>query len=449
VYGKEPDIALHHPKRYRYGGRDGTQPMTDWWVFNPLYSDTDLTNVHSVDFFKIKGFFVNPWTAPADAGPQMTMADEGTQLRLAARIYNYSLAGLPTGGNVKVRFYGHELGEDGNTWVDGGCFPIGEASVTIDGFRTDEDAVVATNRAQAETMFDTTGRGGQYLVFWVVAWAEDGIGDLVRELTQHGLQAKPPEGCPANSILGVPVEFYSNNVGFYDQPFYILPKDTATPSEPADEPSEPFSIGALDVLPISPERPYCGDVWELVAPLQASSEDAVSVHLVHAGAGPGGRVIDTRIIPFIDAGQTFTDRLSFQPQWCGPHAAVVTARPAFQELVSATKEFEVPCRPQDVTAFFNDVLMDASLAGAVEVNRNGEVKGRLAALQRAVLTAERLAEKGAVRGACAQYARALERVADAADGPVALQLEDIIHNARVQLGCRATGVGHGERYEDR
>ncbi len=435
-YGSAPDIALQHPKRFLYKGRSSATIMSDWWSFNPLYSDTTLSNMYSAEFLKMKGFFINPATAAAGDGPQMTTAEDGTKLRLEARIYNYSLKGLPPGASVKVRFYGHRLADDGNTWVPGECFMIGEDSVPIEGFRSDPLATVATNRAMAETIFDTTGRSGQYIVFWVVAWAEDAGGNLVPELAQHGLRAKPPAACTQNSILDMPMEFYSNNVGFYDQPFYILPKAVAAAPMPAAAPLQPFSIGTLSVSPVRAERPYAGELWVMEAPLNAGGQDAEGVHLLHAGAGPGGRVSNTELIPFIAAGQTYTDRLTFRPLWCGPHAAVVGARPAFQERTSATLRFDIPCRPEDVTAYFNDVLTDASLAGAVEVNANGQVKGRLAALQRAVLSAEQLAEMGAVKGACQQYSQAIDRVVDAGDGPVARLLEDIIRNAQEQLGCR-------------
>ena len=436
MYGSAPDIALQHPKRFQYMGRSSATIMSDWWSFNPLYSDITLSKMYAAEFLKMKGFFINPATAAADAGPQLTVAEEGTQLRLAARIYNYSLAGLPPGGSVKVRFYGHQLTADGNTWVPGECFLIGEDSVPIEGFRSDPLATVATNRAMAETIFDTTGSASQSLIFWVVAWAEDAGGNLVPELAQHGLQAKPPAACSDNSILEMPMEFYSNNVGFYDQPFYIMPKAVAAAPKPAVEPLQPFSIGTLAVSPVHAELPYAGELWELEAPLHAGDQDAEGVHLLHAGAGPGGRVSNTELIPYIAAGQTYTDRLAFRPLWCGPHAAVVAARPAFQERASATLRFDIPCRPMDVTAYFNDVLTDASLAGAVEVNAHGQVKGRLAALQNAVLTAQLLAERGAVKGACQQYSQALTRIPDAGDGPVALLLEDIIRNALEQLGCR-------------
>jgi hypothetical protein len=235
----------------------------------------------------------------------------------------------------------------------------------------------------------------------------------------------------------MPMEFYSNNVGFYDQPFFVMPTTlAAAPPRSARQPVQPFSIGALTVSPFSAERPYAGELWQLEAPLQAGGEDALSVHLLHAGAGPGGRATNTGMIPFIGAGQTYVDRLTFRPLWCGPHGAVVAARPAFHDRATATLRFEIPCRPEDVTAFFNDVLTDASLAGVVSVNKNGHVEGRLAALQNAVLTAEQLAGKGAKTGACQQYAQALARVADAGNGPNALLLEDIIRNAQEQLGCR-------------
>jgi hypothetical protein len=47
------------------------------------------------------------------------------------------------------------------------------------------------NWVLASTTFDTTGRGGQSLIFWVVVWAQDANGNLVAELPGHGLTAVP------------------------------------------------------------------------------------------------------------------------------------------------------------------------------------------------------------------------------------------------------------------
>ncbi len=398
----------------------------------------------------MKGFFINPATAAPGQGPQMTVAEEGQKLRLAARVYNYSLQGLPAGSTVKVRFYAHQLsGEGSKIWLDGGCTLIGEDSVPLPDpanfkFRSDSQVTAPANRLMAETEFDTTGRGGQYLMFWVVAWAEDAGGTLIPELEQHGLTSKPPDGCPIGdaqhqSVLGMPIEFYSNNVGVYQQPFYVMPKPQARAAAPrlaATEPAQAFSIGALSVSPANGAPPYAGEQWELVAPLLAGSEDRLSVHLVHAGSGPGGHVSYTGLVPFIAAGTTYADKVPFRPLWCGPHTAVVTARPGFQKEESATLAFDIACRPEDVSSFLADVITDASLAGVIRVNKTGQVEERYAAIQNAVLTAEQLARKGSKTGACQQYAQALARIPPVATGPVAQLLMDIIGNARGQLGCR-------------
>jgi hypothetical protein len=447
IYGQNPDIALQHPRRFTWVGK-GSNPQSDVWKFNPLLLNTTLDTVHSSEFLMMKGFFINPASAAQGQGPQLTMTTEGTRLRLAARVYNYSLVGLPPGGTVKVRFYAHTLNPEPygyyDLWAPNGCIFIGEDSVDIGPFRSDANAEVPTNRGRhpdgrmAETFFETTGRGGQYLMFWVVAWAEDANGNMIQELEQHGLESKPPAGCSDTSILDMPMEFYSNNVGFYDQPFYIKPAAllAAAPLRLATAaPPQPFSIVSVTASSIDKQRPYAGEQWQLEALLDAGDEDAISVYLVHSGTGPGGSLTLTGMIPFIGAGQRFADRIPFRPVFCGPHTANVTARPGQKDPVSAPITFEIPCRPQDVTGFLNEVITDASLAGVVLVNSNGQVEGRYAAIQNAVLAAEQLAAKGAVTGACQQYAQAITRIQAVANGPVALLLEDIIRNARTQLGC--------------
>ena len=74
----------------------------------------------------------------------------------------------------------------------------------------------------ASTTFDTTPYSDTYLVFWVVVWMEQN-GQLVSEMPGHGITAIPGAMTPPTAVA---IETYSNNVGFYKQPFFVCPQDT-------------------------------------------------------------------------------------------------------------------------------------------------------------------------------------------------------------------------------
>jgi hypothetical protein len=71
----------------------------------------------------------------------------------------------------------------------------------------------------ASTTLDTTSYADQYLIFWVVVWMEQN-GELVPEpgAWPHG------DSGATTAPTAVAIERYSNNVGFYKQPFFVCPK---------------------------------------------------------------------------------------------------------------------------------------------------------------------------------------------------------------------------------
>jgi hypothetical protein len=167
-------------------------------------------------------------------GPQLTTATAGDQLRLQARVYNYSLVDMPTGTQADVRFYG-QVYDNGN--LVGNSFLIGEDVIgPIPGFNSTSTNGEAPNWTLAGTTFDTTGRANQYLIFWVLVWMLAGDGNLLPELEDHGLTQNPAPLSFAQ-ITDVPTEPYSNNVGFYgyNSPFYVAAPDSALAGPPVQE----------------------------------------------------------------------------------------------------------------------------------------------------------------------------------------------------------------------
>jgi hypothetical protein len=129
---------------------------------------------------------------------------------------------MPAGTQVHAQVYE-------NARPVGDSFLIGEAVLgPLPGFNSASTKGTVSNWALAGTTFDTgafdqTEDGDVYLIFWVVVWIQDGQGNILPELPGHGLTSgSPPPICPPNpssaapytQITDVPIEDYSNNVGF-------------------------------------------------------------------------------------------------------------------------------------------------------------------------------------------------------------------------------------------
>ena len=117
------DVALNHPQRWEQ--KEPTSQNTQQVRFNCPIGYTSAfgmptddpgectitttqptpTNVTDAPFYQMKGLFVTPGTSAG--GPTTTLAMLGDTVTLQARVYNYSLADMPTGTGtpVHVRFY--------------------------------------------------------------------------------------------------------------------------------------------------------------------------------------------------------------------------------------------------------------------------------------------------------------------------------------------------------
>jgi hypothetical protein len=220
----KPDVGLNHPERWDWSKT--TQTAT----FNP--ADRSSSSPQDQAFYHIKGFFITPADATG-TGPQLSRATAGDTLQLQARVYNFSLADMPAGTQVHAQFYAQVYE---NARPVGDSFMIGEAVLgPLPGFNSASTNGTVPNWALASTTFDTgafdqTKNGDVYLIFWVVVWIQDGQGNILPELPGHGLTSgSPPPGCPFpppicppnpsspapyTQITDVPIEDYSNNVGF-------------------------------------------------------------------------------------------------------------------------------------------------------------------------------------------------------------------------------------------
>ena len=253
AYAVAPDIALNHPQRWLQKEPSGVNPQQV--QFNcPVGYTSSLSspsctsspqqptpaNVADAPFYEMKGLFVTP--GDTVDGPQITSTTLGSKVNLKARIYNYSLASFPAGSVMHVQFYaqpwglGEFAGLPGNPNVFAPAIYLGEGTDAAGNQLTPVPAYCGgaggggdpcvnssvRNWEYAYASWDTSKNGvtaNSIWKFWVVAWVELN-GKLLQEIPGHGL-ASMPTGT-FNSLADVPIEPYSNNLGYYNQVFTVL-----------------------------------------------------------------------------------------------------------------------------------------------------------------------------------------------------------------------------------
>jgi hypothetical protein len=329
----QPDVALNHPARWDW--TKSTQTVS----FNAPTSAPPMEQ----DFYRMKGFYIVAGDVPAlpdgsFQGPALSQATAGDALRLVARVYNYSLAPMPAGTTLTVRFYLQQV-SGGATIASAILINEVTGVPAIPPFpgsscSSDPDSPSPPNWVNVSTPFNTTGLTPEdsptQWIFWVVVWMEDQNGNLVAELPGHGLTASPAS-LSFTDASQVPVEPYSNNVGLYGSysPFVINPPGQGTtPSaiERGDLAIAAMTVGgqAASGMSIRLDRKVAVAV-DLVAP-----RGDVGSHLVafYDGVpGQGGRAFDVLRVAGVSTGTPYRARTYFRPETCGPRTLVAVAAP--------------------------------------------------------------------------------------------------------------------------
>jgi hypothetical protein len=247
----KPNVGLNHPERWDWS------KSTQTAAFNP--ADQSSSTPQDQAFYHIKGFFITPADA-GGTGPQLTQATAGDTLQLQARVYNFSLADMAAGTQVHAQFYAQRYE---NAQLVGDSFLIGETTLpALCGFKSSSQACSGQpNWGLASTTFDTgafgqTKAGDVFLIFWVLVWMQDGQGNVVAELPDHGLTSSFTPSTTFAQITQVPIEAHSNNVGFYNYTgtgFYIASPGSelaATPTEPGDLAVDSLRVESAGAIPL-------------------------------------------------------------------------------------------------------------------------------------------------------------------------------------------------------
>jgi hypothetical protein len=360
VYTAAPDVALNHPERWQETGPPDTSsqqvmfncpigftssyelPVSDPGSCTSTTTQPTPANVADASFYQMKGLFIMPGTATT--GPTTTLATLGDTVTLQARVYNYSLANMAANTTVHVRFYAQPwdttIGQ-----FEGGSGMYGFASAVFIGEDvlppiaafcggvqgsgdpcTDENAPL--NWTLAQVQWDTSGLNlatETHWKFWVVAWMQDGSGNLVNEIAQHGLTGIPDQD--VDSLAQVPVETYSNNLGFYNQVFDLLLPTTGTAVAPAAAPGGVERQLAVELVEGFPSAVLRDRTTTLRIRHRASGGqfDYVRAFAYDNDPRSGGKLIDMDIIPRVSEGTPFVTPFRYHPRTCGPKTLFLEA----------------------------------------------------------------------------------------------------------------------------
>jgi hypothetical protein len=291
----------------------------------------------------MKGLFVTP--GGTFEGPQITQTALGTKVNLRARIYNYSLANFPAGAAMHVQFYAQPWGDGefaslpGNPSEFAPAIFLGEGT-DIAGNTLPPIPAYCGGAGNGDPCLNSSVRNWEYAYaswdtskngvtanskwkFWVLAWVELN-GKLLAEIPGHGLSSLPPSHY--NSIGDVPIEPYSNNLGYYNQTFTVLASAGVSASGQS---------GVKPTLILSNFKPHNNGkalrdhTTKLTARLRSSGNEISAVHAYYYDGDPNrdGRLFDFQKIDSISSGQGVVDTASFTPQTCGPHWIYLRAVP--------------------------------------------------------------------------------------------------------------------------
>jgi MYXO-CTERM domain-containing protein len=297
----------------------------------------------------MRGFFVfkqgtaTPATPvdPTIAGMQQVYGNDGDTMTLEARVYNYSFTGLPSSAagtsKVHVRFYYMPWNKANGKPTDptGASTLIGET--TLNDIPPFTPGGSIPNYVLASVAFPLTDKEqNKDLAFWVVAWAEDPDGHLLTELPAHGLTSDPSalgDGARftdytdleqmvpapwATSDGGVPMQSFSNNIGFYNQLFHVNP----TPSNSLAA-SAPGDVRSLAVSKVHSKETslVLGEPTNITATVHNNGKALQTSNARFYDGDPdhGGTFVGEQHLTYMNPGDDHAVSLRYAPTTCGTH----------------------------------------------------------------------------------------------------------------------------------
>jgi hypothetical protein len=375
------DVALNNPTRWNGSGvgpgqvvnqelqcRGQSGGVMDCYAHNQPPT-ASASNVWSYPFYSMKGLFV---TLGSTTGPLRSTVEVADEVFLQARVYNYSLIGTGSDTNVYARFYRQQLdvNNDNGTlsvmdYAEGAggaplpAVPIGPnglgdttpvlilaqdgSSHALPGFNntvdpTNDNIGLATTSyiaADADACEYDSGVQkccGAYYAYWVTVWAEDGDGNVLPELSGHGLDKSFDPDTIYGFITDVPLEYvpvsatesdtFTNNVGMFKMLVTTVPNP-----RPATCPTTASLTGprpgplSLDRVGVSRDATVLGEPVVVSAQVVNDGDPASGATVVFSDGDPqdGGKTFDAEWLPTIRALDRHFVGVNYNPDSCGPH----------------------------------------------------------------------------------------------------------------------------------
>lgn len=354
TYSQHFDIALNHPSRWDVSGQTGgARNQGDECRFTSAdstnvacakFNNPDPEDLWNSEFYWMRGLLV---TVGGTDGPQRTQATAGDQVVISTRVYNYSLKEMPAGSEVHVQFY-RQRWDTSSHAAEGESVLIHENVLApIPPFNSAANTT-APNWVVTDAALDTTGLGGQSMIFWVLVWAEDGAGNLLTELPGHGLASKPGT---LGAIEDAPLEMstypyqgqtlttsFSNNVGFLKMAFYVAPAETSTPASLVAESGDGRRIvgggranepGSLEIELAENHRIVTKLADKLALKVNvrstAGEREGVVVTMYDGDPDEGGKPFDMEMLGYVAADEDYHVRVPYRGRERGRHELFVVA----------------------------------------------------------------------------------------------------------------------------
>ncbi len=424
-----PDVGLNHPDRWDVSTANVA-------TFNFRQSNRPATEQA---FFHMKGLYITNDDASSSDAPVSTISavDAGQKVKISARIYNFSPvatnAAVPA-STVHVRIYGQKIVQQNNPRTnlpEPVLDPEGAFLIKANG-NADGDYIIPSipgfgestpNWTFAQVSFDTTPYPNAELVFWVVTWMQDGSGNTLSEMPDHGVLQKSFAGQSFQQITDIPLQAHSNNVGLFGANTHFFVKPFATGTTAASTPTVLTAATNLS-KPTTLQKPRVAIEQEITlgkkiplhAIFRATGEfPGAQVRYFDGDPDNGGKLIDLQTVHPLRVGETTIGTGYFRPQSCGLHTVYAVTNVAGEPAVVGSGVTKVTLDPlaeiDSISAALGRSLLPLAAQSTLQqtlslararfvANSIPEALSSLAALQRSL--APYAADTGAPEAAISQ-----------------------------------------------
>ena len=230
---------------------------------------------------------------------------------------------------------------------------------------------------------------GREVVFWVLTWAETN-GKLLEEMAGHGLTEIPSQ---VDDITKVPLEFveveisdekesrsFTNNVGFYNQTFFVCGAGGECASPGATLPASAEATGDLIVEEVTTEtdEAMLGDSIKVSAHIATTGQPFKPLSVFFYDGDPTAetsRAFDHEYVPFVGSNSSYIVGSRYLPLSCGPHEIHVVVAAAGGTPVTNLATIDVAVDPLDEVGTLISMVRRLELPRGLEHSLTSKLAG--------------------------------------------------------------------------